>query len=220
MSVGGIPNRTTIFKTLSPSGSDDTSQIQAALDACPADQVVQLTAGVFRITGSGLSFTTPNCTLRGAGPGQQKNTGINGVIDCDPCGNYVVDPTATQLIKADRASDKNDQVLTVGPLNTDFGASINLASDAPQGATSVTLASNPGINVGEFILIDMNTDNDPDVLWGPSHDPPGGGSRRWFIRQDRSLNQIVEVTAVSGNTITFNTQLHITFTTITVPTAG
>ena len=135
------------------------------------------------------------------------------MIDCDPCGNYVVDPTATQLIKADRASDKNDQVLTVGPLNTDFGASINLASDAPQGATSVTLASNPGINVGEFILIDMNTDNDPDVLWGPSHDPPGGGSRRWFIRQDRSLNQIVEVTAVSGNTITFNTQLHITFTT-------
>src|SRR5258706_11363181 len=39
---GGIPNRTTIYKTLSPSGGDDTVAIQAALDSCPANQVVQL----------------------------------------------------------------------------------------------------------------------------------------------------------------------------------
>ena len=73
--------------------------------------------------------------------------------------------------------------------------------------------SNPGIQVGEIVLVDQNTDNDPDVFWGPSHDPPGGGSRRWFVRQDRSLNQMMEVTAVNGNTITFATPFHITFKT-------
>ena len=214
MSVGGIPNRTTIFKTLSPSGSDDTSQIQAALDACPADQVVQLTAGVFRITGSGLSFTTPNCTLRGAGPGQQKNTGNNGVIDCDPCGNYVVDPTATQLIKADHASNPSWQVLYVGPSNTGLGASINFAADAAQGAYSITLASNPGIQAGEILYLDMNTLNDPDVYFGPDFGGTTDGSRGWFTngRLNRSITQLVEVTAVNGNTITFNTPLHTTFT--------
>ena len=51
--------------------------IQAALDGCPANQVVQLTAGVFKISGNGLNFVSPNCTLRGAGPGQGLNTGVN-----------------------------------------------------------------------------------------------------------------------------------------------
>src|SRR5215813_4310505 len=66
---GGIPNRTTIYRTLSPSGGDDTAAIQAALNGCPANQVVQLTAGVFKISGDGLTFVSPNCTLRGVGPG-------------------------------------------------------------------------------------------------------------------------------------------------------
>jgi hypothetical protein len=44
-SVGGIPARTTIFKTLSPSGGEDSAAIQAALDACPAGQVVKLRLG-------------------------------------------------------------------------------------------------------------------------------------------------------------------------------
>src|SRR5204863_271073 len=77
-SVGGIPNRTTIFNTISPNGGDDTGAIQAALNACPAGQVVQLTAGVFHINGNGLYFRTSSCTLRGAGAGNPAlNTGIN-----------------------------------------------------------------------------------------------------------------------------------------------
>jgi hypothetical protein len=87
-SVGGIPNRTTIFKTLSPGGSNDTAAIQAALDACSSGQIVQLTAGVFQITGNGLYFRSSNCSLRGAGPGQQLNTGINAP---NSPGTYVVD---------------------------------------------------------------------------------------------------------------------------------
>jgi hypothetical protein len=211
---GGIPNRTTIYKTLSPSGGDDTAAIQAALNSCPAQQVVQLTAGVFKITGNGLSFVSPNCTLRGAGAGKGLSTGINPVAPAqNNTGTFTVDPTATQLIKADRATNLNYAILYVGNDPTQFSTSINLAADAVQGTNTLTLASNPGINVGEIVLIDQNTDNDPDVVWGPSFGPAGDGSRRWFMRQDRSLNQMMEVTAVNGNTITFATPFHITFQT-------
>src|SRR5882724_9580015 len=210
---GGIPSRTTIYKTLSPSGGDDTAAIQAALDGCPANQVVLLTAGVFKISGNGLSFKSPNCTLRGAGPGQGLNTGHNAVPTEATQGTFVPDPTATQIIKADRQTNTLYEIITVGNDPTVFSTSINLASNAVQGTNSLTLVSNPGIQVGEIVLVDMNTDNDPDVFWGLAHDQPGGGSRRWFMRQDRSLNQMMEVTAVNGNTITFATPFHITFQT-------
>ncbi len=217
---GGIPNRTTIYKTLSPSGGDDTAAIQAALNGCPANQVVLLTAGVFKINGSGLSFVSPNCTLRGAGAGQGLNTGNNGVATTDTAGSFVTNSTATQLIKADRKSDTNDGILGIGNDPTQFSTSINLTADAVQGANSLTLASNPGIQVGEIVFIDMCTDTNSaigctysgtDVVYGPSFGPPGDGSRRWFMRQDRSLNQMLEVTAVNGNTITFATPFHYTY---------
>jgi polygalacturonase len=49
--AGGIPTRTTVCSTLNPRGgtSDDTAQIQAAINACPAGQVVQLAAGTFLV---------------------------------------------------------------------------------------------------------------------------------------------------------------------------
>lgn len=209
---GGIPARTTIYRTLSPlgPGRDDTAQIQAALNTCPSNQVVLLTTGVFNINGNGLNFRTPNCTLRGSGPGNNLNTGKNGVATSNSSGSFVVDPSATQLVKADRATNSGYAVLYVGG-GVQFSSSTNLATDAELGSYSLTLASNPGIQVGEFIFVDMNTTSHPDVVWGPSFGPPGDGSRRWFVRQDRSLNQIVEVTGVQGNLITFATPLHASF---------
>jgi hypothetical protein len=192
---GGIPNRTTIFKTISPRGGDldDTANIQAALDSCPPEVVVQLTPGTFNINGRGLIFSRTNCTLRGAGPGAFSD-GSGG----------------TRLVKADRTTGA---VLYVQPNGVNFGQSIDLAMDAMQGTNSLTLVGHHGVRVGEIVYIDENTDDDPEVFWGPSHNPPGGGSRRWFIRQDRSLAQMMEVTAVSGDTITFNTPFHSTFKT-------
>jgi hypothetical protein len=193
---GGIPYRTTIYKTISPRGGDldDTANIQAALDTCRREAVVQLTAGTFNINGHGLNLSSTNCTLRGAGPGAFSD-GSGG----------------TRLVKADRATNAGYAVLYIAPRGVSFGQSINLAADAKQGANSLSLASNPGIHVGENVYIDENTDNDPEVFWGPSHNPPGGGSRRWFSRQDRSLAQMMEVIAVDGKTITFNTPFHTTF---------
>jgi hypothetical protein len=42
LSVGGIPNRTTICATLSPSGGDDSTNINNTITACPSGQVVLL----------------------------------------------------------------------------------------------------------------------------------------------------------------------------------
>ena len=51
LSVGGIPNRTKVCKTLSPlgDGKDDTADIQNAIEACPLGQVVLLSAGAFTV---------------------------------------------------------------------------------------------------------------------------------------------------------------------------
>jgi hypothetical protein len=197
--VGGIPNRTTIYRTLSPRGGslDDTVAIESALNTCPSGQVVKLSPGTFNINGGGLHFRRSECTLRGSG------TGALGSGD-----------GGTRLIKADRDTNRNFGVLYVGRGRPSvFSSSTNLATDAIKGANSVTLVSNPGVAVGEIVLVDQVTDNDPRVWWGPQHNPPGGGSRGWFSRQDRSLTQMMEVTAVNGNTITFSTPFHITFKT-------
>jgi hypothetical protein len=194
--VGGIPNRTTIYLTLSPRGGslDDTARIQGALDSCPRGQVVKLSPGTFNITGGGLRFRRTDCTLRGSG------TGALGSGD-----------GGTRLIKADRDTNPSYAVLYTGNSPAEFSSSISLAADAIKGTNSLTLVSGPRIAVGEIVLIDQVTNNDPRVWWGPQHNPPGGGSRRWFGRQDRSLTQMMEVTAVNGNTVTFSTPFHITF---------
>jgi hypothetical protein len=226
MTASGIPDRTQIYTTLSPNGTDDTSAINTALSSCPAGEVVLLTTGVFRISGNGLLLSSSSCTLRGSGPGRQMNTGINSVevptnnytasCSVQPAGSsrsvYCPDRTATQLIKADRNTNADYGVLYLYPLGLSFAASYDLASDAVQGAYSVTLTKAPrNIKVGDIVLLDENTDEDPNVVYGPSFGPPGDGSRRWFSRQDRTLSQLVEVSAVSGTTITFDTPITYPF---------
>ena len=202
--VGGIPNRTNIYTTLSPSGGDDTSAVNAALKSCPKDGVVQLAAGTFNVNGNGLNFPTSDCTLRGAGPGKP-GSGDGG----------------TRLIKADSSTNANYGVLYVGAGVQDWGTSTPLASDAVKGSNTLTLTSDPGLQVGEIVLLDEVSwdSSDPSggfdgTHWGTTHDSDAnGGSRRWFCRQDRSLNQMLEVTAVNGTTITFSTPFHIRFKT-------
>jgi hypothetical protein len=236
MTASGIPLRTRVYRRLSPSGGDDTSAINTALANCPPGGVVLLTTGVFRISGNGLNFVSSSCTLRGSGPGSRKNTGINPVYTvtrptanegCSvlPAGGttdeFCPDSTATQLIKVDRATNSNYQVMAVekpGLSITGYGSpagkSYHLASDAQQGAYRVTLTSapsDPAVQVGDIVLIDEDTRADHNVWWGPSFTAAGPGSYGWFSRQYRSLSQLMEVSAVSGATITFDTPLTYPF---------
>ena len=189
--VGGIPSQTTIYKTLSPSGGDDTQAIQSALDSCPANQVVLLTAGNFNISGQGLQMTKSHVVLRGAGP------------------------TATFLNKK---PGTNYPVISIGIQFYDYTPSVSLTADSAKGTYSVTLASNPGYKVGEIVVIDQVSDENRSytvpplatVYWGVNA-PPGDVSRSWFCEDNRPVGQVVEIASISGNTLTFSTPLHATF---------
>ena len=72
--AGGIPPRSTVCKTVDAAtygngDSDATAGIQAAIDACSAGQVVQLSAGTFTINGGNYVVLNKGITLRGAGAG-------------------------------------------------------------------------------------------------------------------------------------------------------
>jgi len=62
---GGIPHRTTVYTTLNAAtygngASSATAGIQAALNACPVGQVVQLSAGRFTINAKASGEATPD----------------------------------------------------------------------------------------------------------------------------------------------------------------
>jgi hypothetical protein len=228
----GIPNRTTIYTTLTPNGTDDTTQIQTAINNCPPNQVVQLSAGVFRVTGNGLWIHTPNMTLRGAGAGQGKSTGVNGVCE-DGRGSGVfptADATATMIVKADRATNYNYEVISVSPpgVNDGWASKILLTANAVQGAYSCNVATTAGLSVGMIVLVDEKTGPvtgpgnpgiglDPDIVYGPqvaiANNP---GAYYWFCAANngptaefaRHITQLMEIATISGNTVTFTTPFH------------
>jgi hypothetical protein len=88
LSVGGIPNRTTqCGATINPrgGGQDDTATIQAAINACSTGQVVQLAAGTFTIAEGNTVQINKGVTLRGAGAGSTILTRTGGAT----IGSYV-----------------------------------------------------------------------------------------------------------------------------------
>jgi len=184
---GGVPARTTVCATVNASTygnglSDATAGIQAALDGCPVGQVVSLSAGNFLIT-SALQISK-GIVLRGQGPTQTK----------------LKMPVGT-----------NSNLITVGTQWPSLIQSTNLATDAVKGTQTLTLASNPGLAVGEVVTLDQLTDSSISQ-WSPAS-PPGDASRGWFSRFDRPVGQVMEVASVSGTAVTFTTPFHITFKT-------
>jgi hypothetical protein len=226
---GGIPARSTqCGATVTPSGGDDTTAIQNAINACPAGQYVQLSAGVFLI-GNGtdnefINITTNNITLRGVGPGPGSAlvgdyiSGGTTTPSTSGCGST----PCTILYKNGWQNANMYGIIYVNQYaNSNFGTSINLASNGTQGATSITLASAPsgaGWCVGCLVLIDIQTVEtdgvtviDPDAFWGPAFVAAGSGSYSWYSRPYRSISQVVKVTAISGNVVTIESPLGYTF---------
>jgi Pectate lyase superfamily protein len=143
---GGIPARKKICATVEAStygnGSQDaTAGIQAALQACPAGQVVQLSAGDFKIT-SPLQITK-GIVLRGLGPEKTR----------------LKMPVGT-----------NANLITVGTQWFKLVQTTNLASDAVKGSRTAVLAKNPGLTGGEIVAIDQLT-NPGITEWGSKSPP-------------------------------------------------
>lgn len=150
MASGGIPLRTTIYATIQAgafgSGAQDASAgIQAALDACPAGQVVLLSAGNFTVNNYLLLHT--GITLRGSGAGKTVLSKTNGarartspMQPVDP-GSYAYDAQPVVIIGPSRWPKVD---LT----------SQNLTADGAKGDSSVTVASALGFSAGQFVLLD------------------------------------------------------------------
>jgi hypothetical protein len=226
-SIGGIPVRSTICANLIPSGVDDTAEIQAAINACPAGQVVQLTAGTFIINTGNYLRIDKGISLRGAGPGQTILSKTNGATQ----NSYFPGPNASPLI-------------VVGPARylSGNGGSTKLTADAVKGANSITVADPAGLSVGKLVLLDevsgagWQTDPQghgqiwaaPDwrVVW-QKHNPPLGGddfganvypytpgsAGQWFSRLDRPTAEWKQIESISGSTVTFTTPIHISYRT-------
>jgi hypothetical protein len=227
--IGGIPSRRVVCATLDAAsfgeGSQDASAaIQAAIDACPPDHVVTLSAGTFRVDASYLAIRR-GITLRGAGAKATTLKRTNGAVK----GSYV--PHVA------------DPVIVIGPNRwpkPDNTTSQALMADGRKGALSVTVESGGGFAAGQFVLIDEDdyatgawkslprrsgaptgvriwaTDR---AVW-QKHDPPAQGvddpfpdALSWFCRTGRPIAEIKEVASVSGNTIRFTTPLHISYRT-------
>ncbi len=268
MSLGGIPNRTTVCATV-PLGNgltNDAPRIQAALDRCPPGQVVQLVAGRYVVNNS--IMLRLGITLRGAGAGVTILDKTNGAPGRSTTPVAGTNPPIYQPVAFSWPSDSSPLVIlgqTRYP-TPDNSTSVNLTADGVKGATSVTVASASGFQVGRFVMIDEDDGSydvahwralppnyncngqptpcppqvwediqrgteKPRVSWrmhlprlagdnsggsdatGPYDGSPGDlpGEMRRFNRPARPINQIIEVTAINGNTLTFNTPLSITF---------
>ena len=223
MSVGGIPNRSTVCATVLAStygngAQDATSGIQAALDGCPVGQVVQLSAGTFTINND-IIYLRKGVTLRGGGPGATLLQRTNGATP----GSYI--PGVAKPI------------IIVGPIRWGTGGTaFDLASDGIKGATSVQLTSAPagGFAVGQIVEIDelsgASWQTDPagrGQIWaspdfrvvyqrhnpGLGTDDPFPAAAGWFSRQDRPTAEIKEVKSFDAGTrtVTFTSPLHIDY---------
>jgi len=176
MSVGGIPNRTTIYKTLSPSGGDDTAAIQAALNAAPAGQVVMLSAGTFTVN-SILMISSP-ITLRGAGAGVTKLVKTNGAKART---SQVISGTKGILTPVDPSTYSYDAspIIIVGAARWNNGpdntSSQNLTVDGAQGSTSITVANATNFKAGTFVLLDEVS----GASWQPTPAGFPSGAKVW-----------------------------------------
>jgi hypothetical protein len=155
MSVGGIPSRTTVYRTISPSGRDDSGAIQAALSGAPAGQVVMLAAGTFTVNAP-LLINRP-VTLRGSGPASTKLLKSNGARARTPT---IIPGTKGILAPVDPGSYSYDPspVIIVGPSRWNNGpdstASRSLMTDGVQGSDTVTVADAADFKAGNIVLLD------------------------------------------------------------------
>lgn len=188
---GGIPDVTTIYTNLTPSGGNDVTQIQGAIDNCPSNQVVKLGAGTFIISSGFLDFFEAGdsgVVLRGSGTDQTtiRVDGVTGATAMLIRGIYNADTLAT---------------------------GVDVAITPIKGTNVITLYSAPSwIKVGHLYVIDQTNDSS-FVTHGTTNIFEDGSDQRWKWAAGgtnwghRGMMQLVKVTSISGTNITIDMPL-------------
>ncbi|HUB53319.1 MAG TPA: hypothetical protein VL986_14285, partial [Terracidiphilus sp.] len=174
--VGGIPNRTTICATVNPlgGGQDDYTNIQNAINNCPAGEVVQLAAGAFSIKladmpiqiGKGISLRGTGACAGSSSPYCQTSISvIDGALAYTGgmCGTSTSSEVACpnggqpEVLIAPVLPDYNYSWETCGNIGATVGTGCGatpLAADAAQGQTTIQVTGTSGFTVGSWVLID------------------------------------------------------------------
>jgi hypothetical protein len=175
----GVPVRTTVCAT--PLPGDD---IQAAIDACPEGQVVELRADEYTI--SATLRLTKGVVLRG-----------QGSLGAEAGGTTIVRTGGGGVLSIGTDEDQ-------ACYGSAHGTAHALAEDALKETRTIQLAEGASdFEAGDLALIDVADDDEVDA-----------GDCVYFKRvEGRSLSQRVLVESVdsAANTVTLATPLHFTF---------
>ena len=183
---GGIPNRTTIYQTIAAGASAAT--VQTALNACPSNQVVLLSAGTYTWS---ATVTIPNgVTLRGAGTGSTIiNSSQNPVIWFHGYNPVILYSSAAS------------------------GTHVSWTGGYTQGGNVITVASTSGLTVGKIIWMDQLNDSDTSAngLQQSGNITGGAYSTASYPSdgRDRYQFQLNTVTAINGNQLTLSEPVYM-----------
>src|SRR5438445_3009065 len=191
---GGIPNRATICASLDPGST--AAQIDAAIAACPPDQVVFLTAGTFTLS-AGLNMKS-DVTLRGAGANRTKLV-FTGTTPCD------------------RGPPPYPVICFKGSFSWAGGVenSADWTAGYGKGSTVITLSNTANLRAGESFLILDQVDDAADggdiYNCGIANGCVGQGSdgMRTAPGGYRNQRQIVKVTSMAGDQVTITPGIYM-----------
>jgi PKD repeat protein len=177
---GGIPVNRTVYTTI-PAGAS-AATIQTALNSCPSNQIVQLSAGTYNLS-SELDITRNGVTLRGAGPDK------------------------TTII-----SSANTAILIYGYGWYGEWATPNVnrhkswVGGYTQGTNVITVSSTGDLAVGQIIFLDQLNDAGTSAIGSGGMADPGAYTSVAYPNsgQDRYQFQLTRVTAINGNNITIS----------------
>ncbi len=187
---GGIPSRTTICSTLNPGATP--AQINSAIAACPANQVVFLSAGTYNLNNGIIFNNKRNVTLRGAGASQTKLV-FTGANTCGGVGGNI-------------CFINGDDNWIGGPGNV-----ANWTGGYAKGTTQITLSSTANLKIGTMVNLDQVEDSSDDGTIFQAANATSGNCQGCNNggRDGRTQTQIVQVTAISGQTVTITPGLYL-----------
>jgi hypothetical protein len=178
---GGVPNRTTIYTTLAAGASLSTAQ--SAINSCPSNQVVQLSAGSYNWSSGTLYIYNNGVTLRGAGT----STVISGTIEI---GHW-------QYWNNMHSSPAS-------------GNHVNVTSGFEQGSSNLTVASTSGYSVGQLIILDQLNDNNTTLSGNEGVTGYAYCSVAYPTDgRDRAQHQVSRIAAINGNVITLSDPVYM-----------
>lgn len=197
--IGGIPDRQTIYATISPLGGglNDATNINAKIAACPSNQVVYCNAGTYEI--SSVVILKSNVTLRGAGSDLTKFLRV-GVFSDAVGFNTMVEAANLYSYSWDQPS----------PAKT-----VSWVSGYSQGTTTITMSSTNRTNatfagtlpLGQLIFLDKLNDTNTTPFGACDTTGAGNGGDYTSLEfpntgKNRLQHQLSRVMATNGNTVT------------------